>query len=136
MTLRGPRFTIGAAMLVIASFATASFGFTMWRRSTYYYAKGLEHEIRAAEYAVVEIQSTQERLWPVTDAGAKNPPWRYLCHIHEMNLASKYYYASRHPWLSVEADPPEPVFVAPDPVFTAPDSGVVRPKRQRRTGTP
>jgi hypothetical protein len=85
------------------------------RRATYLHLA--DHNARKAQFWAVHRQRYLGDTTPMfnleffdSDGTIKEPYSREFARIseHHATLARKYSFAAAHPWLSVDADPPEP----------------------------
>jgi hypothetical protein len=90
--MQSPRMTTRRWMIVLLALAFVAFVMEMERRASVYRRRAYEHYLLAgpnAQWKVIMLRSPEE----------------YQYHIDMMR---KWKAAQRHPWLSVEPDPPAP----------------------------
>lgn len=113
--MRFPRFTIRRMMAAVAIVALVIGGAVTWHRS-------LQFARATAAFSQKELSvatTMQSYSWTLVNRSRTDPAARLLRSHgepqrsqlrldHFRALRAKYLYASRHPWLPVAPDPPEP----------------------------
>jgi hypothetical protein len=110
---RRGRFTVRALMVATALVALAAWGFVLWGRSAQYACKAEDYLDRMN---ICKNNIAKESHYPKrADPSAPLPDWRkakveffQIRADHAERLYRKYRRAAMFPWLTLEADPPEP----------------------------
>jgi hypothetical protein len=105
MKLPSPRLSVRTALILVAVTGASVWGWVMWRRSGAFSAIAREHAATEASLSQPWNAATE----PMSDGRLWTQAERVALY---RGLRRKYERAARHPWLSVEPDPPLPQVVA------------------------
>ena len=90
--MRFPRMTTRRWMIVVLAMAFAALIVELERRASVYHRRAYEHYVLAGgrlRWKEIQLRSTENRTY-------------------HMTMMRKWLDAQRHPWISVEPDPPAP----------------------------
>lgn len=109
--MRLPRFRVPTVLIGVALVAIGLDGMEVWRRTSSYRRKAVEHAHAARQARLQALFSLPERFLPRMTFRNISPitrEWLIQSATYHESLAAKYERAAQYPWLPVEPDLPEP----------------------------